>query len=103
MSDGKANTIPVPKGFYYVGGILASGVVISDDARDKDKYKGIEDVPAGAVYSEDGTVKTYTDEEYNNLTAEQKKAVLMGNQFVWIPCNEANYKKENFVVTNNNG
>lgn len=47
----------IPKGFYYVGGKKGSGVVISDDSADKDKYKG-QDIVG-------------TD--------------IQGNQFVWIP------------------
>lgn len=74
IATGNGETVPVPQGFYYVGGKINSGVVISDDIRDKNKYAGIEDVPAGAVYNSDGTVKTYTEEEYENLTEEQKKA-----------------------------
>ena len=58
VSDGQNNTVPVPNGFYYVGGNKKSGVVISDDERDKNKFAGKADVPAGAVYNSDGTVKT---------------------------------------------
>ena len=58
VSDGQNNTIPVPNGFYYVGGNKNSGVVISDDERDKNKFAGQADVPAGAIYNSNGTVKT---------------------------------------------
>ncbi len=59
-------TAPIPDGFYYVGGTDDSGVVISDNIADKDRYKGEEDVG--------------TD--------------LVGNQFVWIPVdNIADYKR----------
>ena len=47
----------VPTGFYYVGGSMAEGVVISDSSSDANKYKGQTNVG--------------TD--------------LTGNQFVWIP------------------
>ena len=80
VSDGTATTVPVPYGFYYVGGTVASGVVISDNPSDKDKYKGQTDVPAGVVYNTDGTVNI-------------EKSPLKGNQFVWIPCSESNYTK----------
>ena len=87
VSDGKATTVPVPYGFYYVGGTVSSGVVISDNSSDKDKYKGQTDVPAGVVYNADGTVN-------------KEKSELQGNQFVWIPCNESNYTKVDFGKTN---
>lgn len=48
----------IPEGFYYVGGTVESGLVISDEKDDKDKYKGKTNVG--------------TD--------------LIGNQFVWVPC-----------------
>ena len=38
VSDGTGNTVPVPYGFYYVGGKVESGVVISDNATDKNSY-----------------------------------------------------------------
>lgn len=87
VSAGNGQTVPVPKGFYYVGGTLSSGVVISDNSKDYNKYAGIRDVPAGVVYDEDGIVLTYTEEDYKNLSEEDKKKVLLGNQFVWIPVN----------------
>lgn len=43
--------IPTPKEFYYVGGTKTSGVVISDDSRNQNKYVAQEDVPAGALYN----------------------------------------------------
>ena len=89
VSDGQNNTLPVPNGFYYVGGNKNSGVVISDDERDKNKFAGKADVPAGAVYNSDGTVKT------ENLSSEEQAQTLFGNQFVWIPCTVEEYKKCN--------
>ena len=50
--------VKIPAGFYYVGGTKTSGIVISDNVNDKDKYKNKEVVG--------------TD--------------LQGNQYVWIPC-----------------
>ena len=38
VSDGAGNTVPVPYGFYYVGGKVESGVVISDEVADKNKF-----------------------------------------------------------------
>ena len=60
------NGVPIPDGFVYVGGTRDSGLVISDNNADKEKYKGQTTVG--------------TD--------------LVGNQFVWIPVdNIENYKR----------
>ena len=48
---------PIPDGYYYVGGTDDSGVVISDNIADKDKYSGEDDVGKD----------------------------LEGNQWVWVP------------------
>ena len=50
--------VKIPTGFYYVGGTKASGIVISDNKNDKNKYRNQKVVG--------------TD--------------LLGNQYVWIPC-----------------
>ena len=68
ISVGNGDTVPVPKGFYYVGGDLNTGVIISDN--EEDKYDG----------QIDKTTWEYTTS-------------LKGNQFVWIPCEEEEYKK----------
>jgi len=68
VSVGNGNTVPVPKGFYYVGGNLNTGVIISDE--EADQY--------------DGTTDKTTWEYTMNLK---------GNQFVWIPCTEEQYVK----------
>ena len=68
--DPASEGVPIPDGFYYVGGTKDSGLVISDNANDKDKYKGQE------------TVGTDLD----------------GNQFVWIPVeNIADYKRTSYM------
>ena len=54
--------VKIPAGFYYVGGTKTSGIVISDNVNDKDKYKN------KAVVGTD----------------------LLGNQYVWIPCTTDN-------------
>ena len=65
-SESSVDGVPIPKDFVYVGGTKDSGLVISDNANDKDKYKGQTTVG--------------TD--------------LEGNQFVWIPVeNIADYKR----------
>ena len=66
VSDGAGGVVPIPSGFYYVGGTAKSGTVISDNLADKDKYKGQELVG--------------TD--------------LSGNQFVFIPVNGIDLKYE---------
>ena len=68
ISVGNGDTVPVPIGFYYVGGDLNTGVIISDN--EEDKYDG----------TTDKTTYEYTTQ-------------LKGNQFVWIPCKEEEYKK----------
>ena len=61
IATGNGETVPVPKGFYYVGGTLETGVVISDNIKDENKYanytqneeEGVEEgIPAGAIYDE---------------------------------------------------
>ncbi|MCI8961486.1 MAG: hypothetical protein HFJ18_00975 [Clostridia bacterium] len=68
VSVGNGDTVPVPIGFYYVGGDLNTGVIISDN--EEDQYDG----------TTDKTTWEYTTQ-------------LKGNQFVWIPCTEEEYKK----------
>lgn len=53
----QVTTPPIPNGFYYVGGTLHSGYVISDNASDENKYASSTDVGVD----------------------------LQGNQFVWVP------------------
>ena len=88
VATGNGETVPVPNDFYYVGGTISSGVVISDNKEDQNKYVDEEngDVPAGVVYNEDGTIN-------------KESSDLKGNQFVWIPV-EANNYKENYDSSN---
>jgi len=71
VSAGNGETVPVPVGFWYVGGNLSTGVVISDKEADKDKYAGVTDEAGKIFVGKD----------------------LEGNQFVWIPCTEDKYEK----------
>ena len=87
ISVGNGDTVPIPYGFYYVGGTLNSGVVISDNVEDKDTYKGQEDVPSGIVLNDDGTTISY---------------VLKGNLFVWIPVSINSYNKYDWGTTYRN-
>ena len=88
VSDGQGETIPVPKGFFYVGGTLATGVVISDNEADRNKYAGQDQVPSGIeLVEDDGKEATL---KYN----------LVGNQFVWIPCDKTSYVKGSWSKNN---
>ncbi len=78
VATGSGETVPVPNGFYYVGGNKSTGVVISDKPADQNRYAG---------YKEDGK------------TAKDVGVELEGNQFVWIPCTIENYKKKDFGAT----
>ena len=53
----KIEGVVIPEGYYYVGGTKAKGIVISDNAADKELDKGKEDV----------------------------RRDLAGNQWVWVP------------------
>ena len=53
----KIDGVPIPEGYYYVGGTKAKGLVISDAEADNEKYKGQENVGKD----------------------------LAGNQWVWVP------------------
>ena len=71
VSVGNGETVPVPKGFFYVGGSVDTGVIISDN--EADKYDGKID-----------------------KTTHEYATKLKGNQFVWIPCTINEYTKIDF-------
>ena len=75
VSVGNGETVPVPKGFFYVGGSMNSGVIISDN--EADKYDGKID-----------------------KTTHEYATKLKGNQFVWIPCTIDEYTKIDFGMQN---
>ena len=75
VSVGNGETVPVPKGFFYVGGSMKSGVIISDN--EVDKYDGKID-----------------------KTTHEYATRLKGNQFVWIPCTIDEYTKIDFGMQN---
>lgn len=97
VSDGKNNIVPIPYSFFYVGGNLDTGVVISDNEKDKNKYKNVTDgkVPAGIraleITSEEGKTKYKLEDE------------LLGNQFVWVPCTKGEYHKTSWGQGNVSG
>ena len=74
VSVGNGETIPVPKGFFYVGGTIDTGVIISDN--EADKYDGKTD-----------------------KTTHEYATKLKGNQFVWIPCTIDEYTKIDFGMS----
>ena len=75
VSVGNGETVPVPKGFFYVGGSINTGVIISDN--EADKYDGKTD-----------------------KTTHEYATKLKGNQFVWIPCTIDEYTKIDFGMQN---
>ena len=75
VSVGDGKTVPVPKGFYYVGGSINTGVIISDN--ETDQYDGKID-----------------------KTTHEYATKLKGNQFVWIPCTIDEYTKIDFGMSN---
>ena len=75
VSVGNGEIVPVPKGFYYVGGSINTGVIISDN--EADKYDGKID-----------------------KTTHEYATKLKGNQFVWIPCTIDEYTKIDFGMSN---
>ena len=65
IADGEDGVIPLPDGFYYVGGTKSDGIVISDDPADAKKG-----------------------------TSWEVAQTLQGNQFVWIPVeNDAYFQR----------
>ena len=75
VSVGNGESVPVPYGFYYVGGSINTGVIISDN--EADKYDG------------------KTDKTTHNYATK-----LKGNQFIWIPCTINEYTKIDFGMQN---
>ncbi|MDO5557407.1 MAG: SUMF1/EgtB/PvdO family nonheme iron enzyme, partial [Clostridia bacterium] len=72
--DTEGVAVPVPTGFHYVGGTVDTGVVISDNESDKDKYRTYSSVPSGYSYE-------------NDIDGDETTVayLLEGNQFVWVP------------------
>ena len=67
--DASGKTYYLPNGFYYVGGIVDDGIVISDNREDEGKYAGVSNVGKD----------------------------LKGNQYVWVPVDGENVKFEKHV------
>ena len=80
---GIVDGVKIPDGFYYVGGTKDSGLVISDNSADENKYKGqttvgtdlqgnqyvwIEVPKTAAVYPTAGlAITSFTDDEYAKI------------------------------------
>ena len=72
-------TVKIPKGFYYVGGAKDTGLIISDNPADENKYSSTNwsdqaNIPSG-LEAEAGT----------NGQIEP----IVGNQFVWVPVEDS--------------
>ena len=70
------DTVKIPKGFYYVGGAKNTGLIISDNPADENKYSSSNwtdqaNIPSG-LNAETGI---------NSVQIEP----IVGNQFVWVP------------------
>ena len=87
------DTVKIPKGFYYVGGAKDTGLVISDNRADENKYSSSNwtdqaNIPSG-LNAETGT----------NGQIEP----IVGNQFVWVPvANPENYFINETATLNTN-
>ena len=73
------DTVKIPKGFYYVGGAKNTGLIISDNPADENKYSSSNwtdqaNIPSG-LNAETGT----------NGQIEP----IVGNQFVWVPVEDS--------------
>ena len=72
VSVGNGNTVPIPVGFWYVGGTLDTGVVISSKKEDS------------------------FESNKRDMTSHADAINLIGDQFVWIPCTAKEYVKSNW-------
>ena len=69
-------TVKIPKGFYYVGGAKDTGLIISDNPADENKY-------SSTNWSDQANIPSGLNAEtgINNVQIEP----IVGNQFVWVP------------------
>ena len=75
----RVDGVPIPNGFYYVGGAKNTGLIISDNPADENKYTSSNwtdqaNIPRG-LEAETGT----------NGQIEP----IVGNQFVWVPVEDS--------------
>ena len=69
------DTVKIPKGFYYVGGAKDTGLVISDNPADENKY-------SSSNWSDQANIPSGLEAETG--TNGQIEPIV-GNQFVWVP------------------
>ena len=70
------DTVKIPKGFYYVGGAKNTGLIISDNPADENKY-------SSSNWSDQANIPSGLNAEtgINSVQIEP----IVGNQFVWVP------------------
>ena len=74
------DTVKIPKGFYYVGGAKDTGLIISDNPADENKY-------SSTNWSDQANIPSGLNAEtgINNVQIEP----IVGNQFVWVPVEDS--------------
>ena len=70
------DTVKIPKGFYYVGGAKDTGLIISDNRADKNKY-------SSSNWTDQANIPSGLNAEAG--TNDQQIEPIVGNQFVWVP------------------
>ena len=74
------DTVKIPKGFYYVGGAKDTGLIISDNPADKNKY-------SSSNWTDQANIPSGLNAEAG--TNDQQIEPIVGNQFVWVPVGNA--------------
>ena len=74
------DTVKIPKGFYYVGGEKDTGLIISDNPADKNKY-------SSSNWTDQANIPSGLNAEAG--TNDQQIEPIVGNQFVWVPVGNA--------------
>ena len=74
ISNGDGNAIPLPKDFYYVGGDLDSGLVISDNANDKNK--GVESTLVGNQFVWIPVIKKNGEDDFERTSFDSNGNAL---------------------------
>ena len=73
------DTVKIPKGFYYVGGAKNTGLIISDNPADENKY-------SSSNWSDQANIPSGLNTE--TRTNGQIEPIV-GNQFVWVPVEDS--------------
>ena len=73
-------TVKIPKGFYYVGGAKDTGLIISDNPADENKY-------SSTNWSDQANIPSGLNAETG--TNDQQIEPIVGNQFVWVPVEDS--------------